>query len=344
MSSSWEADFPDHQSGLHSSSSAKQEITFKTGLEPVVAEVLGEGNRGGSAAEGVRTIEEADKELNISSKPPPTFFDRALSLSIGNRKFDKKGRANGRSNSVPPPRRRGSSGGVGELKSKPSPTGSLGSSKDIFGTSPRASIDTTGFGSSPPGSDTGIPDTVGGGGILNLPEPSQPNYAQRNTASETLTFKPPSVPSMAEDDDYDDFVLEVKCLDTGKVETVNKETKGLAGISWEERKRIRGSIVLGEKLLMEKIALFKKGVSEKRSFIKSSMTRRTTWGGGGGSNRTSRSNSGGGGNKGGTSRINGGGSVGVEGSEGNGGKVVETKEMTFALRSTPYSAADGGME
>ena len=95
---------------------------------------------------------------------------------------------------------------------------------------------------------------------------------------------------------------------------------------------------------MEKIALFKKGVSEKRRFIKSSMTRRTTWGGGGGSNRTSRRNSGGGGNKGGTSRNNGGGSVGVEGSVGNGGKVVETKEMTFALRSTPYSAADGGME
>ncbi|GMH50883.1 hypothetical protein TrRE_jg12664, partial [Triparma retinervis] len=166
---------------------------------------------------------------------------------VGRRKFDKKGRPTGRSSSVPPKR---GSGGVGELKSKPSPSAGSRGSADMFGTS----VPSSSLGSSVvPGSSvsgfggTGIPRTVGGGGILNLPEPSGPNYAQRNAANETLTFKPPSVPSMADEDDYEDFVLEVKCLDTGEMETVKNDTKGLAGISWEERKRIRGSIVMGEK-------------------------------------------------------------------------------------------------
>ena len=123
---------------------------------------------------------------------------------------------------------------------------------------------------------------------------------------------------MAEEDDYDDFVLEVKCLDTGKTETVKSDTRGLAGISWEERKRIRGSVVLGEKLLMDKIASFKKGVQAQKASIKSRVSRRTTWGG---NNKQKEEN---------TKRI-------TEGTK-------KSSELTFALRSTPYSAADGGMD
>ena len=118
-------------------------------------------------------------------------FFRAVS---GKTKEEKiKERRKNRSSSVPN-RRQTSPGGVGELNFKPR------SSDDSAQTPPPA-----------------------------------PNYAQKNSNkpdkgkgkpppadddNQTLTFKPPGVPSMADEDDYADFVLEVKCLDTGKTEQV----------------------------------------------------------------------------------------------------------------------------
>ena len=132
---------------------------------------------------------------------------------------------------------------------------------------------------------------------------------------------------MADEDDYEDFVLEVKCLDTGKTEQVDAKTGGLAGISWAERQRIRGSIVLGEKLLQEKISQFKAQVASKKSKVKSSMKRRTTWGG----------------NKKGKSVVDS--NVGElpgrsKGTVGQGTAQKEKSEMTFKLGTQPYHPDD----
>jgi hypothetical protein len=54
-------------------------------------------------------------------------------------------------------------------------------------------------------------------------------------------------------DDDEDFVLEVKCLDDGLTTHVNPNDSGLARISDKEKMRIRNGVVLGEKLLMDKL-------------------------------------------------------------------------------------------
>ena len=101
---------------------------------------------------------------------------------------------------------------------------------------------------------------------------------------------------------------------------------------------------------MDKIASFKAGVNEKRQSLKSSMSRKSSWGGRG--NKKSDSLGGGGGAGGITSRAStGGGTVSGGGSKWVGDKKKRIgeigdnnkKELTFALRSTPYSASDGGM-
>ena len=54
-----------------------------------------------------------------------------------------------------------------------------------------------------------------------------------------------------EEDDYLDFVLEVKCLDDGRTSTVSAVTGGIAALSPSEIARIRntdaGALVIGEK-------------------------------------------------------------------------------------------------
>ena len=104
---------------------------------------------------------------------------------------------------------------------------------------------------------------------------------------------------------------------------MDHKTGGLAGISWSERQRIRGSIVLGEALLAEKLSQFKSRVGERRAKIKSSMKRRTTWGGKKGKASVKDAN------------------VGELPGSPKGGKVKEppksaNAELTFKLGSQPY--------
>ena len=129
--------------------------------------------------------------LILSQREGLGGFFRAVSGKTREEK-KKKERRKDRSSSVPN-RRQSAPSGVGELNFKPRPSGDSAQSP-----------------------------------------PPAPNYAQKNSNmppdkgkdkpsdddTQTLTFKPPSVPSMADEDDYADFVLEVKCLDTGKVEQV----------------------------------------------------------------------------------------------------------------------------
>jgi len=78
----------------------------------------------------IQTIEQADNELDHQTS-------RANQRKFGffSRKFDKKGRPKGRSNSVPPRRRSaGSGGGVGELDFKPQSPQSAGGNADMFDT------------------------------------------------------------------------------------------------------------------------------------------------------------------------------------------------------------------
>ena len=193
---------------------------------------------------------------------------------------------------------------------------------------------------------------VGSGGSAELHV--KPNYAQKNTkpkATSELTFRPPSVPNAMDEDDDEDFVLEIKCLDDGIYTQVESNKGiGLAGITEKEKKRIRGSVVVGEKLLFEKIEQFKKGVQEqKQGFedrlkeIKLKKEERRSLPGGqkGGLFKgfgSSAADVHGNNNRRASTGVGGGEMGGGEGKGGMGElKEKEKKsEYTFALNSQPY--------
>ncbi|GMI07229.1 hypothetical protein TrVE_jg10638 [Triparma verrucosa] len=276
----------------------KQETMFKTGLTPEVAEEFDSSEQPVSPKTW-GSIADAERELDQHFEKKKKGFG-----FFGKKKSKDSQRKQGRSSSVPTRganrRATAPAGGIGELVNKPSTPDAKASAKAPFFASP------------------------------NSPKP---NYAQRNDPppiddNQTLTFKPPGVPSMADEDDYDDFVLEVKCLDTGKTEQVDSKTNGLAGISFLERQRIRGSIVLGEKLLQQKIDSFKKGIKDKKENI---TKRRGTWAGKGWGKKKEPS-------------VQDDGGEGTEESpNGNGGvgelpKKPASSELTFTLSNTPYTA------
>ncbi|GMH67082.1 hypothetical protein TL16_g05400 [Triparma laevis f. inornata] len=277
----------------------KQETMFKTGLTPEVAEEFDESEQP-TSPKTWNSIAEAEAELDHHfEKKKQMGFSGFVSAFKGSTKSQKSQRKQGRSSSVPNRRATAPVGSIGELANKPRTPDAKASAN-------------------PPS--------------FNAPNHT-PNYAQKNDPPEvddnqTLTFKPPRVPSMADEDDYEDFVLEIKCLDTGKTETVDAKTNGLAGISFLERQRIRGSIVLGEKLLQQKIDSFRKGVKSQKDSL---ARRRGTFSGVGWGKKKNALNV--------QDDSEDSGRVGSpNGGVGELPKKPDNSELTFTLSNTPYTA------